>query len=656
MRSSALLLSLALLCASRMTTGEPCASVAGYSFYRMQDALGAYSIKALDPATATTPAAIAAQCSRTDRCNAFTTSGELQIVPIIPAFSVLDGSAADAKHCDGVYVAIGKSLSGANVPADVTPAKLREAGNKQLKNLRAAVAAAKAVSDQLIKQGFDPRQADKLSRDVLRKAFTDAKTPQAQSSDALGSYTYAGVLAAITYPVWDSRAANGTSYSYISPVKYQGGCGSCVAFAATSIAEAAVAAANGTLVNTNDYSEQWLFFCNGLYAVECLTGWTITQAIDVIARYGLPSESNYPYTEKPDCNLASAPDRRPAGNFSSLYINDIAQAKQHIRTHGSVATYFTVYNDFINWNNTRPPYVWDGVSAQAGYHEVTVVGYNDTGSYWIVKNSWGTWWGDAGYVLMAYANGCGLMSGYSDNIMGLTFTRSTDPLPTEDPFSSSPSPAMPCGDGTCGADETCSSCPQDCGNCTRCGDGTCSGGETCLTCLEDCGTLVPTGLRTCCGDGVCAGNAGGEYYTSCPSDCPAPCNSNQICEWEAGERCSGASSPGGGCSDCGVCGSGNGFCGDGVCNAKKNVYTETCSSCSKDCGKCTDPTYCGDGVCTPDRPESSTTCARDCGTRRVKSVLPGTKDGATTTGNGNGNGNGKRRSLRTAPWNLTPRR
>lgn len=45
----------------------------------------------------------------------------------------------------------------------------------------------------------------------------------------------------------------------------------------------------------------------------------------------------------------------------------------------------------------RSPYVYDGVSPYRGGHEVAVVGWNDAQQYWIVKNSWGPWWGESGY-------------------------------------------------------------------------------------------------------------------------------------------------------------------------------------------------------------------------------------------------------------------
>jgi hypothetical protein len=118
-------------------------------------------------------------------------------------------------------------------------------------------------------------------------------------------------------------------------------------------------------------------------------------------------------------------------------------------------------------------------------------------------------------------------------------------------FSSAPTPTARCGDATCDADETCSSCETDCGVCDggiTCGDGFCEGTESCTTCEGDCG---PCSSGPSCGDGTCDG---GETCSSCASDC-------------------GACAP---------------RCGDGTCNGG-----ETCSSCASDCGACPAPTGCG---------------------------------------------------------------
>ena len=74
-------------------------------------------------------------------------------------------------------------------------------------------------------------------------------------------------------------------------------------------------------------------------------------------------------------------------------------------------------------------------------------------------------------------------------------------------------PHAGCGDGICtNGEESCASCPQDCGPCAACGDGTCSDGEECSTCEEDCGAC-PTAV---CGDGICEG---AESCATCDDDC-----------------------------------------------------------------------------------------------------------------------------------------
>jgi C1A family cysteine protease len=59
-----------------------------------------------------------------------------------------------------------------------------------------------------------------------------------------------------------------------------------------------------------------------------------------------------------------------------------------------------VYSDFYYYRSGIYSYT---SGSYQGTHGVVIVGYNDPGQYFIVKNSWGTGWGKSGFFNIAYS-------------------------------------------------------------------------------------------------------------------------------------------------------------------------------------------------------------------------------------------------------------
>jgi uncharacterized protein (TIGR03437 family) len=199
---------------------------------------------------------------------------------------------------------------------------------------------------------------------------------------------------------WRNNGGN-----YVTPIKDQGSCGSCWAFSATGTAESATLIASATPNTDLNLSEQVLVSCSG--AGSCAGGY-IDEASNYIRDTGLPLESCYPYTGTDGtCSLACS-------NWqASVYkIQDwswvvpygttptVNALKNGLYTHGPLAITMAVYSDFYNYVSGIYKYTSGYL---AGYHAIILVGYNDAGQYFIVKNSWGTGWGEQGYFRIAYS-------------------------------------------------------------------------------------------------------------------------------------------------------------------------------------------------------------------------------------------------------------
>lgn len=213
-----------------------------------------------------------------------------------------------------------------------------------------------------------------------------------------------------TAPIsFDWRNVNGLSY--VSAVKDQGSCGSCVAFGTNATIDAAMRIAASMPVGSaidclQDLSEAQMFYCGGGAAgAKCSTGWNVTSALSYAKTTGLVPESIYPYqTSNQTCNLPNGWQSYITSISGNVSFRSIADMKAYIANSGTLITTFGVQNAFFSYSNGV--YESDN-SNYVGYHCVTVVGYDDTQKAWICKNSWGTGWGMGGFFLIGYGQ-CGI--------------------------------------------------------------------------------------------------------------------------------------------------------------------------------------------------------------------------------------------------------
>jgi C1A family cysteine protease len=208
-------------------------------------------------------------------------------------------------------------------------------------------------------------------------------------------------------PSYDLRNVGGRNY--VTPVRDQGGCGSCVAFGTCAVLESTLRVATNNPALDVNLSEAQLFYCYARsQGRNCANGWWPDAALDA-CRQGLAFEQSYPYTAG-DQNCSNL---NP--NWRSRYVNVTgrqavsgAAIKEWISTRGAVTGCFLVYNDFFAYRSG----VYRHVSgALAGGHCVAIIGYDDAQSCWICKNSWGPTWGDAGFFRIAYGE-CGIDTNY----------------------------------------------------------------------------------------------------------------------------------------------------------------------------------------------------------------------------------------------------
>ena len=201
---------------------------------------------------------------------------------------------------------------------------------------------------------------------------------------------------------WDWRNVDGSSF--VTPVRNEGSCGASWAISAVDTIESQIMiqAFNPSLQPA--LSVQELLSCDTADGNTGCSGGDTALAFAYIQANGIVSESSFPYQSSsgtaPACPAPLPGTRTFIRGYSTVSgTGDPTAVKQAIVSGGPVATILDVYANLLDYQSG----VYTHGGAAVGNHGITLVGYSESGGYWIARNSWGTAWGMSGYFLIGYA-------------------------------------------------------------------------------------------------------------------------------------------------------------------------------------------------------------------------------------------------------------
>lgn len=207
---------------------------------------------------------------------------------------------------------------------------------------------------------------------------------------------------------WDWRDHNG-----VPPIRDQGNCGSCWAFASIGAFESELMIQGG--FKPQNLSEQFLISCNK-DGWSCNGGWWANEyglaKNNPDAKFGKNQtdtggvmESAFPYNPGAVCPLNALNHPFKLSDWAYIVptnpmsIAPTAAIKDAVYNHGPVATALCVGSGFGNYRGGVFNTDEKGTCGSSKInHAVDIVGWNDSNNTWIVRNSWGTGWGENGYM------------------------------------------------------------------------------------------------------------------------------------------------------------------------------------------------------------------------------------------------------------------
>jgi len=247
-----------------------------------------------------------------------------------------------------------------------------------------------------------------MSNEEYRRSFLGYRKTLVENPFSRATiYSYEGATEDLPAAV-DWREKN-----VVTPIKNQGQCGSCWSFSATGSMEGAHALQTGNLVSL---SEQELVDCVLGGADNCQVGGEMQSGFEYAISNGMETESDYPYCacSGGGCKYNAGEAQVHITGYQNVTSGSEADLQAAVANQPTVSIAIDAGLDSFQFYSSgvyNAPLCGNKIDDLD--HGVLIVGYGTTSSgvdYWIVKNSWGTDWGMAGYIWMSRNknNQCGV--------------------------------------------------------------------------------------------------------------------------------------------------------------------------------------------------------------------------------------------------------
>jgi hypothetical protein len=221
--------------------------------------------------------------------------------------------------------------------------------------------------------------------------------------------------------------ANHNGKDWTTPVRNQGDCGSCWAFAALGALETVIKIEEDCADFYPDLSEQYILSC--LPNSGSCRGGSASHALKLIKETtpegnyhnGVIFEECFPYEANDDIPCSDKCENWedllvPIVDYSSWKADGTNSDREKIKTQimekGPVVAHMEVTDNFMIWgalNHDPNAYFLKFLGVIGINHVVVIIGWKESslipkGGYWICKNSWGPYWGYDGFFNLVYGS------------------------------------------------------------------------------------------------------------------------------------------------------------------------------------------------------------------------------------------------------------